>query len=403
MANFDLTTMAAVVTEYKNKKGLQDISPLDKFWIENSNVQQGRFQGSKAVVPVIYGSSLGTGVTAAAAGTNAAAGANARFEVSTVKLYHRIKIDNEFLQSAYQEGEGSFYKAVTDPVKAGMNALAKEIEFNVPRNDYGIRATVASESTTTLTLTEEADSLWLEEDMTLGAASSEGAAARSGTQTIAAINGATITGDGNWSAISGLTAGDVLFRVNTTTEYGARSEGFGSLFPTSRTGTVHGVNVATNANKLGGVYYDGSSETLSQAFINGSARGATFGARPDFYSMNPKTYGELCVELEQQKRITSRDAKGSVGLTGICVNTPGGVAEIVPVPSVPVNRIYGINKGSVQILHRGEKLMNWATDGANKGEVLQYDMANDVYQAQLVCYYNVVSNAPGLNVVIALA
>src|SRR5690606_15691019 len=191
-------------------------------------------------------------------------------------------------------------------------------------------------STTALTLANPEDSFFFEVGMRICASADDGTTGSlkdSGDFiTISAIDrdAGVLTGDGNWSGISGITNDDYLFVQG---DFGVAASGLGSWVPSSAPGvtTFFGVDRSVDVERLGGIRYNGSGETQETVYIKAMARVQRTKANIKYIYTNPINIAALEVSKEGSKFITS-DNEYKIGYKGFSI---GGI-EIIPDNDCPV-------------------------------------------------------------------
>jgi hypothetical protein len=162
-----------------------------------------------------------------------------------------------------------------------------------------------------------------------------------------------------------------------------------------------GVTRNIDAVRLGGIVYDGSSQTMAEALMMASSRLFEEEAEPDICLMNPVDYAVLARDL--QGRATASNVTGQVahiGYQGIKVHGMVGDVTILPDADCPAGLCYMLDTSTWKIAHLGKEIVNtWNEDGI---DVLRDSTANAL-DIRIYSYIQPYCDAPGCNAVIQLA
>ena len=356
-----------------------------------------KMQGRYFHLPIQYGKPQGRSHSLTTAGTNEYASKYTAFDVTPVSDYVVAKVDGIVVRQAMNGGAAEMF---LDLMKNEMDGSLSTLGDNVAREQYGsfggARARVhptTAISTTSLTLANPEDTFFFEVGMRICASDTDGTSGSlrdSGDFiTITAVNRDTgvLTGDGNWSGISGITNNDYLFVQG---DFGVAASGLGSWVPSSAPSSTSffGVDRSVDVERLGGIRYDGSGETQETVYIKAMARVQRTKAQIKYIYTNPINIAALEVSKEGSKFITS-DNEYKIGYKGFSI---GGI-EIIPDNDCPVNVAYGIDPSA----------WLWCTNGdapsLNDADGIEFlklgSSVGDTFEIQGVIDHNFGSTAPG--------
>lgn len=217
-----------------------------------------------------------------------------------------------------------------------------------------------------------------------------------------------------------LASPDVLLRQG---DYGKRVHGFTDWVPSSVASSgddMYGVNRYADREKLAGIYYDASADTIEEAFMNGGTRlfgmGCDFSKKKtgiiDLYAYNKlmKTMQGRCQYIQKFARYDGgsgsqeyADGKGKskpmVGFDGIKFMTPGGAFEVFPDPYAPKGG-GGIFNLDSWCEHAAGEAPGWLDEDDNGNimrEALSGTSSAVTYEGRVGAYYVVYTDAPGWN------
>lgn len=354
-------------------------------------------QGRYFHLPIQYGKPQGRSHVMATAGTNEYASKYTGFDVTPVSDYVVAKVDGIVVRQSMNGGNAEMF---LDLMKNEMDGALSTLGDNVAKEQYGslggYRARVhptTAISTTSLTLANPEDSFFFEAGMEICAASTDGTSGslRDSGQaiTVVAVNRDTgvLTADENWSEISGITNDDYLFSAG---DFGAAAAGLASWVPSSAPGATSffGVTRSSDPERLGGIRYDGSSDTQETVYIRAMARAKRTKANLKYIYTNPINTANLEVAKEGSKFITT-DNEYKIGISGFRY----GSLEILEDNDCPVNVAYAIDPSAWFWCTNGNAPSLQDADGV---EFLRLGSGTgDVFEIQGIIDHNFGSPAPG--------
>ena len=359
-------------------------------------------------VPITAVAPQGRSATYATAKANAVGSNNKKFLVDYAPNYIIAKITADVIDRC--KGDDNALLDVLDhEMKGAMSTMRRDIRCNLFGNLGGARGTIGSTSTVYLTLANNEDSVHFEPGMEICVAATDGTSGslRDSGQaiTLVAVNKATgvLTADENWSEIASIANGDYLFAQG---DFGAKWSGLAGWLPaTAPTSgdSFFSVDRSVAPDILAGIRYDGSGDTIEEAFINAGSLGSLFDAEATVGVLNPVKWGQLATSLQSARveMISPNDSqlKGKIGYKAIMVATPAGDIPIVADPGCPIDVGYELDMDTWTAGSVGGDLVHIIDDD---GLTLRRDPDTDGWLVELKSLGNFACDNPGRNVRIAL-
>jgi len=336
------------------------------------------------------------------------------FEVTTTENYHMAHISGKLIR-ATAGNTHAFLRGVDMEIKGAFGGIERDIERDFFRNGSGKIGTFASESTVTMTPGNAWETHCFEYGMEIGAAADGASAIRSGTTTVTGVSrsAGTVLSDATWTtAITSLTAGDMLFRKGDYDSANDLNKLYGleawcpATAPT--TGDSHfGVDRSVDVERLAGVRYDGSSDTVEEAFINGQSEGSANGANPRVCWASNYNVRRLVNTMTTKARYGKMDAQGAkgssiaghLGFRTIIIDGDEGEINVLANPLVPYDVAWMIDPDCIFLLSMGKMPGVLEEDGET---MLRYYNA-DTYEIRIGYYAQMACNDPSGIVRVKLA
>lgn len=396
----DLTSFAPALKQYYTKGFMQNLvyknNPLLALVPKYTD-----FVGANMPVPVIYGNPTGRSAAFATAQTNKNNSLLRGFTITRSKDYSLASIDNETLEAS-QNDRGAFMKAVTVEVDGAIQAATRSLATALYRDGTGaigrINATVTG---TTLTLATPQDIVNFEVGMKIDFTGDLSATRSGGPLTINSINrsAGSMVVSANLNTISGLTANDYIFVQGDLNQ---KVKGLDAWLPSSVSATTFfGVDRTADSTRLGGVRYDGSSQPIEEALVDGLSLLEREGGSPDYCFMSFANLSNLKKALGSKVQYVDVDAgyEAKLSFKGVMIdgnkkpvvcigdqNCPSGVAYLIQMDSWG---LYSLGDAPRILDSDGNKMLREASSDAVEVRV--------GYYAQLAC------SAPGFNARVSLA
>ena len=200
-----------------------------------------------------------------------------------------------------------------------------------------------------------------------------------------------LTASANWNANSGAT-GDFLYQEG---DYDAVITGLDAWVPSSSpsSASFFGVDRSVDPTRLGGQRYDGSSDTIIEALIEGMAITAREGGHPDHIFLSFAEFVKLEKALGAQVK---REVKRSDSLSGydsLDLIGPSGTAKVIPDKDCADGVAYILEIGTWTLASIGEVVQLTQLDG---NRVLR-QASDDGIEVRVHSYAQLGCSAPGWN------
>jgi hypothetical protein len=367
--------------------------------------KENNWGGTNRVVPVKF--SLGEGGGSATFASGSANSNSIDFThwlVTTTKAYHFASVDGE-TYNASKIAPDAFLDVSKEAISSALQSMANATSVSLFRDGAGVRGRVAASpalsSSTTLTLLNIRDAKNFEKGMRVVSSTvATGAGTMKEARTVTKVNRSTgqITFDTAFDTGAAWLASDYLYRAG---DEALVLKGFDAWLPetvATSGDSFFGVDRAADRERLAGVYYDGSSQQLAEALIDGLNFGVDLGADPDTIIVSATSYSALAKELGSQA-IQQNFQKGQVGFQFLVINSQAGAIQLVGDRSCPENVAYCLNKKSWKLCSRGPKSFN--IDDRD-GNIARLNASADRLDYRFYTYINLVCTSPGKNVRIKL-
>lgn len=410
----NLTSYAAAIKQYyKNVDYTQEI--YKKFPWLGMIPKDTEFVGSPLVQPLAFATVPSASVTFATGQALAGSSQSVAFQLTTVKDYVFAYLDRETMLASKTD-LGSWMKSSTHEIDMARKEAAKRLAFACVSDGSGVIGSISTGSTVSgasITLADPRQAVNFQVNDVLQAVAAGtsvagvwGAAVRSGTVTLNAVNRQTgvLTATGNWnSGISAIATTDGLVKSG---DFNGKVKGLGAWLPITAPATndsFFSVNRSSDS-RLYGVYVDGRGVPLEEVGIIAAGALAQEGATPDLLLFNYGNWINLINALGA-KKIYFREGKvqadgADIGYSSIEIEGPNGPISVVADPFVPSNVAYMLQKDTWTLHSRGEWPQIFDIDG-DSGQMLRQSSA-DAYEVRVGGYGQIGCSAPGWNSVIQL-
>ena len=213
------------------------------------------------------------------------------------------------------------------------------------------------------------------------------------------------------TSISGIGTTDYVFPAG---DFGLCLPGLSDWLPIDRstaashplTTTFNGVLRSEDADRLGGLYMDGTKlGGIDEVLIKGVAKVAKHGGRTTHIFLNPETGADLQLLANSKlfamqtftQRISVDNVMLSLGFAGIQVIIGGQAVSIFVDRNCPSNKIYFLNMPSWTLWHTGP-LPGFLGEQFT-GKILKLAETEDSLEGRVGCYCWLGCGAPGHNLV----
>ena len=197
----------------------------------------------------------------------------------------------------------------------------------------------------------------------------------------------------------------MLFRsISATTSY-LKVSGLGAWIPSTApaAGDAYwGVDRSKDVTRLAGVRFDGSSESIEEALIDGAALVAREGGMPDYCFMNFTSYAALEKSLGAKVQyVDVKHEEADIAFAGIRVHAPYGPITVIPDRNCPPQTAYllQLDTWKFRSLGKAPHILTYGLEGL---EGLRVGAA-DALEIRIGYYGNLICNAPGWNCRVTLS
>jgi hypothetical protein len=386
------------------------------------NESPGGFAGKYIPVPLVYGTPQGRSANFGNAQTNQTAPQLSSFFVYRVSNYQLVTITNELLE-ATKDDAGAFVDEAKLNMDTGFRNISNDLALDLFSDGSGARGQIGSITSGVITLSDSNQVVNFEVGMTLVSYSVSGSTytqstsaalgyvvainRSAGTVTVSATAGGSAGTPTNWSTSFPYLGvqGDVAFGAISATTGFYKISGLGAWIPTTAPGSSDsfwGVNRSADVTRLGGVRYNGASESIEEALIDGASLVAREGGQPDMCFMNFASYAALEKSLGSKVQyVDVKHDEADIAFSGIRIHAPYGQITVMPDRSCPAQTAYLLQMDTWKLRSLG-KAPHVLTYGLEGLEGLRVGNA-DALEIRIGYYANLICNAPGWNCVVQLS
>jgi len=372
------------------------------------------FGGKYMPIPLIVNTSQGRSATFSSAQTNQTAATVESFALTRVANYSIAQIDNQTMLASKTD-KMAFINGATVVIDGAIRALTNSLATQIFRDGSGAIGTISASSSFInglIVLSNPSDVVNFEVNMTLEARTAgvlcTGITTTGSTVYVIAVNrttgivtlsnamgGTAGAGMGVWTATTGST-------LNVVGDNGLAMKGLSAWIPTAAPTTgdnFFGVDRSTDPTRLGGVRFNGSSQSIEEAVIDASLLVAREGGTPDVCIMNFASYAALEKSLGAKAQYISFDGPAKLYYPGILINGAAGQIKVFPDRSCPAKTAFLLQMDTWKLYSLGPAphIAKYA-DGLEMLRVYNSDAA----ELRVVSYANLGCNAPGFNAVVQL-
>jgi len=379
------------------------------------------FAGKYIPVPLVYGTPQGRSATFSSAQGNQTAPQISSFFVYRISNYQLATITNELLE-ATKDNAGAFVDEAKLVMDTAFRNISNDLALDLFKGGTGSRGqilTISSPSTgvgaTVIQLANIQDVVNFEVGMTLVVSATDGGAPSADTVVLTSVNRSSgqLRGtasanplSANW-AVNGYMSvqGDVAVGGSTSTSSFLKVSGLSAWLPLTAPApgdSFWGVDRSADPTRLAGVRYDGSSQSIEEALIDGSSLVAREGGQPDMCFMNFASYAALEKSLGSKVQyVDVKHEEADIAFAGIRIHAPYGPITVIPDRNCPSQRAYLLQMDTwkVRSLGKAPHILTYGLEGL---EGLRVGTA-DALEIRIGYYANLICNAPGWNCVIQLS
>jgi hypothetical protein len=371
------------------------------------------FGGKYMPIPLIVNTSQGRSATFSSAQTNQTAATVESFALTRVANYSIAQIDNQTMLASKTD-KMAFINGATVVIDGAIRALTNSLATQIFRDGSGAIGTISASSSFInglIVLSNPSDVVNFEVNMTLEARTAgvlcTGITTTGSTVYVIAVNrttgvvtlsnamgGTAGAGMGVWTATTGST-------LNVVGDYNLGLKGLSAWVPTTSpsSSSFFGVDRSIDPTRLGGVRFNGTSQSIEEAVIDASLLVAREGGTPDVCIMNFASYAALEKSLGAKAQYISFDGPAKLYYPGILINGAAGQIKVFPDRSCPAQTAFLLQMDTWKLYSLGPAphIAKYA-DGLEMLRVYNSDAA----ELRVVSYANLGCNAPGFNAVVQL-
>jgi hypothetical protein len=360
------------------------------------------FTGKSYEIPVTLANAAGGSATFSDAVTSRRSTQHERWSLTRVRAYQTVTIDRESMRAA-KDDAGAFLRATSSQVDSMFRAHGADVNWNLYRDNTGLRGVVASVTGAVVTL-DAGYVRAFEQGMRITVYDSTDAADYSAatpnvaSARVVAVNRAanTITLDSDLSA--SIAADDVIVRAGD--EYGKLS-GLASWVPATVTSDLFfGVDRTQYPERLAGlIYTPGAAENYDVSLRTAAASVIENEGDPTHIFGNPLDIAQLDIDLDGDREFDkARSADGNVGYDVIKIHCGGPIVTVHSDAWCPRDQMWMLSMDSVELL----SIDPFGTI-AEDGNLLHRLEEEDAFEARAAFYGQFsLARAPGHNIKVNL-
>ena len=390
----NMTTFAAALKQHYTDEKIENMVYKDNPFLAMISKYED-FGGENLKLPVKYGLPMGRSATFADAVSNKSASQLKAFLLTRKADYAIASIANETIEAS-KGNANAFIEAATFEIDGAIEAATRSLAISLYGDGSGqigvvgsLATTTASNDTVTLATIQDITNFEVGMQLNFGTATSN--------KEISTIN--RDTGVILLTGASGATTTEAIY---VDGDKDNKLTGLAGWLPSSAPGSTDsffGVNRSSDATRLGGIRFDGSSLPIEEALIGAAARVAREGGKPDVCFVSYGTFADLEKALGSKVSYIDEKVNPQIGFRGILIHGPRGPIKVIPDQNCPsdvafmlqmdVWKLYSLGKAPKILDSDGLKFLRESTADAVEARV--------GYYAQLGC------RAPGFNVRVALS
>ena len=389
-----MTTFAAALKQHYTTDRIENMVYKDNPFLAMVAKYED-FGGENLKLPIKYGIPQGRSATFQDAQNNKTNTQLKAFLLTRVSDYSLASIQNETIEAS-KGNANAFMEAATVEIDGAIESATRSLAIALYGDGSGqigvvgsLATTTASNDTVTLATIDDITNFEVGMQLNFGTATTN--------KEIDTIN--RDTGVILLKAASGATATEAIF---VDGDKDAKVSGLGAWLPSSApasTDSFFGVNRSSDATRLGGIRFDGSSLPLEEALIGAASRVAREGGKPDVCFMNYSNFADLEKALGSKVSYVDVKASPEIGFRGILIHGPRGPIKVIPDQNCPKNVAFMLQMDVWKLYSLGKAPKILDSDGL---KFLRDSTADSVevrvgYYAQLGC------RGPGYNVRVALS
>ena len=394
-----MTTFAAALKQHYTNERIENMVYKDNpFLAMVSKYEQ--FGGENLKLPIKYGIPQGRSATFSDAQANKTNTQLKAFLLTRVSDYSLASIANETIEAS-KGNANAFMEAATVEIDGAIESATRSLAIACFGDGSGsigqVLSTTSSVATFTLKETDDVTNFEVGMQIKLNVNKTGNSGTLSTAHTIDGVN--RDTGVITLSASASLTANHYIYQEG---DYDGKISGLEAWVPSSAPGSTDsffGVNRSSDATRLGGIRFDGSSLPLEEALIGAAARVAREGGKPDVCFVNYSAFADLEKALGSKVSYVDQKVNPEIGFRGILIHGPRGPIKVVPDQNCPNNAAFMLQLDMWKLYSLGKAPKILDSDGLK----FLRDSTTDAVEVRVGYYAQLGCRGPGYNVRIALA
>lgn len=334
MAILDLTAMSAALKELYDGQAVENLvyndNPLLALMPKATD-----FQGKYYPQPIQTGVSQGRSATFSKAKANQSAAQLESFLLTRVRDYSIATIDMETMLASASD-KGAFLEGSKLVIDAAFQSASLSLSSALFRSGTGSIGQIGSlPGSGVIVLSNPADVTQFEVNQTLQANATDGGTPRVALGYVVAVNRTAGTITVSATGQGGAPGNPALWAANdyllVEGDLNAKVSGLAAWLPSSVTSTpFFGVDRSVDTTRLGGVYYNGSSQSIEEAAIDASSLLAREGGKPDVMIVNYASYAALEKSLGSKVQYIDLKGPAEIAFRGIMINGANSMIRVFP-------------------------------------------------------------------------
>jgi hypothetical protein len=394
-----MTTFAAALKQHYTNERIENMVYKDNPFLAMVAKYED-FGGENLKLPIKYGIPQGRSATFSDAQANKTNTQLKAFLLTRQADYSLASIANETIEAS-KGNANAFMEAATVEIDGAIESATRSLAIACFGDGSGaigqVLATTSSVATFTLKQIDDVTNFEVGMQLKLNATKTGSSGTLSTAVTVDGIN--RDTGVITLSASASLTADHFIYQEG---DYDAKIKGLNAWVPSSAPGSTDsffGVNRSSDATRLGGIRFDGSSLPIEEALIGGASRVAREGGKPDVCFMNYSNFADLEKALGSKVSYVDVKASPEIGFRGILVHGPRGPIKVIPDQNCPKDVAFMLQMDVWKLYSLGKAPKILDSDGLK----FLRDSAADSVEVRVGYYAQLGCRGPGYNVRIALA
>lgn len=397
----DLTSFAAALKSYYVRDFMENLVYKNNPFLALVPKME-EFYGANLPIPMIYGNPTGRSATFSTAQSNKNNSNLKAFTITRAKDYSLASIDAETLEAS-QSDKGAFMEAATVEIDGAIQSATRSLATALFRDGTGaigrINATVTG---TTLTLATTVDIVNFEVGMKINFTGDLSATRAGGPLTISSIDrsAGSMVVSANLNTITGLTSNDYIFVQG---DLNSKVKGLEAWLPSSVTSTsFFGVDRTADSTRLGGCRYDGSSQPIEEALIDGLSFCEREGGAPTHGFINYSNLSNLKKSLGSKVQLVDvnvPNANVKFSFKGVMIDGNKAPVTMIGDQNCPALVSYLVQMDTWKLYSLGMAPRILDADGMK----MLRESSSDAVEVRVGYYAQLASKAPGFNCRVTLA